>query len=45
MIRLPFICISFGFDDFFPILAKFHQINPLVLQKFSFELNEKSSKL
>ena len=45
MIRLPFICISFGFDDFFPLLAKFLQINPLVFLKFSFELNKKASKL
>ena len=45
MKTLPFIYISFGFDEFFPIFAKFPQTNQLVFLKFVFKLNKNSSKL
>ncbi len=34
---MPFLLFPFGLDKFYHILVKFHQINQLVLQKFSFE--------
>ena len=45
MKKLPSIYISFGFDKFPPILAKFYQTNKLVFLKPIFELNKNLFKL
>jgi len=45
MKKLLFIYISYGFDKFLPILAKFSQTNELVILKPVFELNKNLSKL